>query len=373
MTTPTPTPTPAPAPAPAAGRKARIGAIGAGWWATSNHFPVYAARDDVELVGVCGQGPSLEAVRDEFGFGFATEDYDELLSADLDGIVITTPHDLHVEHALRAIDRGLHVQVEKPVSLDAASAWELVKRSEAAGAHVLVPYGWNYKPFTIEAKRLIDAGHLGEIQHVLCHMASPTRGLFAGNPDDIRSRWDSNTAGPQASTWQSPERGGGYAHGQVTHSSALLFWLTGLRAESVIAKMSGPGAAVDLFNSAVLGFEGGALGALSGAATLPDEDPYQVDIRIFGSEGVLMLNTERERVSLHRYDGKRWDLDIEPGAGGYECLAPPARFVDLLTGRETENNSDARVAARSVELIDAMHKSAVAGGREILLPPAPVR
>ena len=67
--------------------------------------------------------------------------------------------------------------------------------------------------------------------------------------------------------------------------------------------MSLGGAAVDLFDAGVITFDGGALGALSGAATLPDGEPYQVDIRLFGTEGVLMLDTERERMWLHRYDG----------------------------------------------------------------------
>ncbi len=39
-----------------ADRKARVGFIGAGWWATSNHMPILAARDDVELVAVCRLG-----------------------------------------------------------------------------------------------------------------------------------------------------------------------------------------------------------------------------------------------------------------------------------------------------------------------------
>lgn len=346
-------------------RPVRIGAVGAGWWATSNHFPIYAERSDVELVGVCGFGPQLPAVRDQFGFGMATENYEELLDLDLDAVVITTPHDLHYEHAVAAIERGLHVQVEKPTTLDAASAWDLVERVERAGVHFLVPYGWNYKPFTVEAKRLIDAGHLGDIQHVVCQMASPTRGLFAGDPNDIRSRWDSETSGPDATTWQSPDRGGGYAHGQVTHSSALLFWLTGLRAATVAGRVSRAGATVDLFNAAVVTFDDGALGALSGAATLPDDDPYQIDIRIFGSEGVLLLDTERERVSLHRYDGQRWDLDIEPGSGDYECVVPPNRFIDLVAGISNENNSDARVAARSVELIDALLRSSAVDGATV--------
>lgn len=346
-------------------RPVRIGAVGAGWWATSNHFPIYAGRDDVELVGVCGFGPQLEAVRDQFGFGMATENYEQLLDQDLDAVVITTPHDLHYEHAVAAIDRGLHVQVEKPTTLDAESAWDLVDRVERAGVHFLVPYGWNYKPFTVEAHRLVSEGLLGDIQHVVCQMASPTRGLFAGNPDDIRQRWDSETSGPEASTWQSPDRGGGYAHGQVTHSSALLFWLTELRASTVAGRVSRADAAVDLFNAAVITFDGGALGALSGAATLPDGDPYQVDIRVFGSEGVLLLDTERERMSLHRYDGQKWDLDIPAGSGDYECIVPPNRFIDLVAGTTTENNSDARVAARSVELIDALLRSAADDGRTV--------
>ncbi|MET0784369.1 MAG: Gfo/Idh/MocA family oxidoreductase [Leifsonia flava] len=347
--------------------RVRLGAVGAGWWATSNHFPIFAGRDDVELVGVCGIGPELGAVRDQFGFGMATTDYSELLDAGLDAVVVSTPHDLHYAQAAAAIDRGLHVLVEKPVTLNASQGWDLADRVTAAGVHFLAPYGWNYKPFTIEAKRLVDAGHLGTVQHVLCHMASPTRGLFAGDTNHIRALWDSQTSGPDPSTWQSPAHGGGYAHGQVTHSSALLFWLSGLRAASVMAKVSTGGAAVDLFNAAVITFDNGALGSLSGAATVPDGDPYQVDIRIFGTEGVLLLDTERERMSLHRYDGQKFDLDVPPGSGAYECIVPPNRFIDLITGASTENNSDAEVAARSVELIDAMLRSAAAGGAEVLV------
>ena len=82
---------------------------------------------------------------------------------------------------------------------------------------------------------------------------------------------------------------------------------------------------------------------------------------------MLLLDTERERMSLHRYDGQKFDLDVPPGAGAYECIVPPNRFIDLITGASTENNSDAEVAARSVELIDAMLRSAAAGGAEVLV------
>lgn len=339
----------------------RLGAIGAGWWATSNHFPLFAARDDVELVGVCGKGDGLEAVREKFGFGFATEDATELLDADIDAVVISTPHDLHHPLAAQALDRGLHVLCEKPMTLHADEAWDLAARAERAGTVFLVPYGWNYKPFTVAAKRMLDAGAIGEIQYALCHMASPTRGLFGTDPTHMLERWNSDTS-PDPTTWSSPEHGGGYAHGQITHSSALLFWLTGLRAASVAGRAITAGAPVDLFDAGVIRFEGGALGSLSGAATLADGDKYQVDIRLFGTEGVLMIDVERERVTLSRYDGRREELVIPEGEGEYECLVPPARFIELITGASRENNSDVTVAARSVELIDALLRSSAAGG-----------
>ena len=343
--------------------RVRVGAIGAGWWATSNHFPLLAARDDVELVGVCGLGPDLPAVRDRFGFGFATESSSELFDAGLDAVVITTPHDLHHPLAAEALDRGLHVLCEKPMTLRAAEAWDLAARAERAGTVFLVPYGWNYKPFTVAAKRMLDAGRIGEIQYALCHMASPTRGLFGSDPTHMLERWSSDTA-PDPTTWSSPARGGGYAHGQITHSTALLFWLTGLRAASIAGRVMDAGAPVDLFDAGVVRFDNGALGALSGAATLADGDKYQVDIRLFGTEGVLMIDVERERVSLSRYDGEREEVPIGAGEGEYECLEPPARFIDLITGAATENNSGVEVAARSVELIEALLRSSAADGAE---------
>ena len=74
-------------------RKARIGFIGAGWWATANHMPVLAGRDDVELTAVCRLGADeLQQVRQQFGFEYATEDYRKLLDeVELDGVVVASP------------------------------------------------------------------------------------------------------------------------------------------------------------------------------------------------------------------------------------------------------------------------------------------
>jgi predicted dehydrogenase len=344
--------------------KTRIGFIGAGWWATTNHIPLLRKRPDVELAGVCRLGTEmLQTVKDEFGFPFATEDYHELLSQELDGVVVTSPHHLHHEHAKAALLAGCHVMCEKPMTLQADHAWELVTLAKERNLHLIVPYGWHYKPYINQAKQYMREGVVGDIEYVLCHMASPTKALFGGSGAPP-SQWTPTIAEPDPATWQAKEQGGGYAHGQITHSSGLMFWLTGLRAQEVSARMIAPDSLVDMYNAASVMFENGALGTVSGAATLPDGSKFQVDIRIYGSEGVLFLDVERERLEIARHDGQRIRVDIPAEAGAYDCDGPPNRFVELIQGRGV-NNSPGEVGARSVELIDAMMRSAAQNGQPV--------
>lgn len=341
--------------------RVRVGAIGAGWWATTNHFPLLAERADVELVSVCRPDRDLLLeVQDRFGFRHATEHVEELLEQDLDAVLVTTPHHLHLAHATAALDRGLHVLCEKPMTLHAADAWQLVEQVAATGVHFLVPYGWHYTPFIVETKRLLDDGVLGEIEFVHSFMASPTKGFFGGT-GPVPSGWTPSLVEPDRRTWQDPARGGGYTHGQLTHSTALMFWLTGLRAASVTARQAFAQSAVDMYVAADVTFTNGAVGSVGGAATLPDDDKFQIDLRVFGSEGVLLLDIERERAEVRRHDGRRIEIDAPAGAGAYRCDVPPQRLVDLVVGASTENNSPAEVAARSVELLEAIQQSSALG------------
>src|SRR5207245_2150614 len=151
-----------------------------------------------------------------------------------------------------ALEKGLHVMVEKPMTTQGAQAWELVRLAQQKGLHLIVPYGWHYKPYIQEAKRLMERGVTGRIRHMACHMASPIRDLLtgAGRVEQGASgaaAQDNLLFGPTASTWADPEiAGGGYGHAQLSHATGLLLWLTGLRAQEVYAQMTAPQARVDL-------------------------------------------------------------------------------------------------------------------------------
>ena len=346
--------------------KARVGFIGAGWWATANHMPLLAAREDVELTAVCRLGaPELEQVRSRFGFRYAFEDYRQMLAqAELDAVFVVSPHTLHHQHARAALERGLHVLCEKPLCTRASDAQDLVRLAEERGRHLLVPYGWHYKPYLQQAKALLDSGGVGRICYVLCHMASPIRRLLSGSDlsDLAGGQADDQLFGPNPSTWADPEiSGGGYGHAQLSHATGLLFWLTGLRPREVFARMSAPGARVDLYDAISVAFEEGVIGTVSGAGTVPESRSFQLDLRIFGTEGMLLLDVERERLELRRDDGK--DIAVFPprGTGDYSCEGPPANFIDLVLGRTTENYAPGWAAMRSVELLDAAYRSAATG------------
>lgn len=340
-------------------QQARLGFIGAGWWTTTNHIPTLQQRSDVVLAAVNRRNTeSLKQVQAAYGFPFATTDYRELLQQPLDGVVISTPHELHYEQARAALEAGLHVLVEKPLTLNAQEAWSLVDLARQQQRHLVVPHGWHYKPFVVEAKRHMDQGAIGTIEHVLCHMASPTRELFNGTAFKMENLGDTMFP-PDLTIYSKRARGGGYAFGQLTHSVAMMLWLSGLHPTEVFAFMSEVGSGeVDMHDAISVRFAQGAIGTVSGSAAVPAALPFQVDIRLYGNEGMLLLDVERERMEIHRHDKQDVVLPVEPGTGAYTCEGPPNQFADLILGKTQENYAPGAIAAEAISLVEAAHRSA---------------
>jgi predicted dehydrogenase len=342
-------------------RPARIGVIGAGWWAVVNHLPVLQAAPDCRVVAVNRLGRSeLSEVQYAFGVEHGFEDYREMLDrVEMDGVVVSSPHALHFEHASAALAKGCHVLVEKPMTTTAADARELVQRAAKAKREIVIPYGWNFKRWTAEARRL--AAGVGRVEHVALQMANALEDLFAGRP---MKETEGAMFRPPASTWADPKQAGGFGWGQLVHPLGLLFRIVDLEPREAFAVTGQSPANVDFYDAAVVRFAGGATASLSGAATLPKGRPVQIDLRIFGSEGMLLLDIERERLELRRRDGRDEVVPIGPGEGAYACEEPLRVFVDLCLGRKTENGAPGLVGQRAVEVLDAMYRSAASGRLE---------
>ncbi|PUB09541.1 Gfo/Idh/MocA family protein [Yoonia sediminilitoris] len=336
----------------------RAAVIGAGHFAYRVHIPVLQDRPEVVLDSVCRLGADdLALIRDEFGFAFASEDWRDILARDIDIAVIATPHHLHFEQAMAFLEKGCHVLVEKPMCLNPDEAWALVEKAKEVGRELLVSYGWHYKPGLKTARDLL--GRIGKIEHVLCHMGSFTRSVFAGSGG--ASRWEHIKIQPEAETWQNADAGGGFAYGQLSHAMGLLFWLTDLRCESVGAITLDAPSRVDLHDAAVTRFSNGATGVFSGTCGVPQGHGFEVDIRIYGETGSLLIDIETERMILKLPDGSREDHSVAPGTWFYSCEGPANALVDVAMGKGG-NESPGDVGARAVETLHALVTSAKAGG-----------
>lgn len=344
--------------------RVRVGAVGAGWWATANHFPVLAARSDVDLVAVCGSDrAALSAVRTRFGFAETTTDYARLLDYDLDAVLITTPNEWHYQQACEALARGMHVLCEKPMTLGGAEAWRLAAAADAADRHFLVPFGWHYTRLFQCARDWLTQGCVGPIELIQAHMASPMAEFFTTRPRPGNSSDDGFVA-PAASTWQRPATGG-YAYGQLSHLAALVAWLTGDAAEMVSAQTVKARNGVDLADSACVMLRSGAVATLSGSARLPGAARFQVTVRAYGSAGALTVDLARGLVAYEPTQGEPRASHFPSEAGTYSCIEPPSRFVDLIRGKPVANESNAVIGARAADLVWALRTSADADGRPV--------
>lgn len=344
------------------GRRLRVSVIGAGWYAAENHIPALLRRDDVELDGVCRLGAAeLARVRDHFGFAFASEDYRAVLARDPDAVIVASPHLLHYEHARAALEAGAHVLCEKPFTLDPAEAWDLVARARRIGRHLLIANGYNYLPHMAALARLVQDGAVGRIEQASCQFSSATRQVFSGAVGF--ARWNTSFFRPDRATWQNPQAGGGFAYGQLSHSIALLLWITGLQPREVSAR-SFDVAGIDLQDAASVGFDGGAIGAVYGGAAVPEGGRARLRLSIAGSEGIADIDVDLDRCVIERHDGTAPVVAVAPGDWIYNCLGPVHALIDLAQGRGS-NHSPPELGALTTMLIAAMRESALGGGLSV--------
>jgi predicted dehydrogenase len=348
--------------------KLRLGVIGAGSWAVASHLPNFAEReDDLEFVGVSRKGEeALTRIKDQFGFQVASEDYRDVLEAGVDICLISSPTSFHHEHAKAAMEAGAHVLIEKPFTIDPGQSWDLVNTAARLERHIVVSFGWNYRPIMREMKRLMVEHGIGEIEQMTIQMSSTTRELLSNTGSYPEAAEDTV---PEQATWTDPKiSGGGYAQAQLSHALGVALWLTDQRASEAFALMSATmGAPVEMHDAITIRYENGAIGTLSGGSSHLGvaDNKHQLEIRAIGSHGQMLIDLGRDAASLWRDSGDTdLQLDLGPDAGVYNCKGPPNTLVDLALGRDVDNCSPGELAARTVELLDAAYRSAASGGLE---------
>ncbi|MEO6713353.1 MAG: Gfo/Idh/MocA family oxidoreductase, partial [Mycobacteriales bacterium] len=144
--------------------RVRFGLLGYGFGGRYFHAPLIASAPGCELVGVVTQAPLRRAQLEEEHPGVpAYGSLEDLITAGVDAVAISTPADTHAPLAQQALRAGIAVVCDKPFALDAASARETVELAESLGI-ALSPYQnrrWDSDFLTV--RRLLGEGTLGDV------------------------------------------------------------------------------------------------------------------------------------------------------------------------------------------------------------------
>jgi predicted dehydrogenase len=346
--------------------KARVAIIGTGWWSTYAHIPGLQANPTAELVAVCDpDSDKLQAAATTYHLEHTYANYREMLERERpDGVVIATPHATHYHIAKDCLAHGAHVLLEKPMTLYAREARELVELAGAQRRELIIGYTNNFSSLTRRARAVMHSGELGAVQYINAVMVSRVVEFLRG---DSRPPYGDSVFpvhGPGSVYSQPSLSGGGQGHLQLTHLAGLLFFVTGLRASQVVALMNNHGLAVDLVDAMTVQFEGGALGTFGGSG---NAHQGKLELQVHCEQGSIILDLSAGTLAVRGPQDLREDVERQAEDKAEEGPFVTSRnLVDVILGRAA-NGAPGEVGWRAVELLDAAYRSAEHGGSAVTI------
>jgi len=301
---------------------------------------------DVEIVGLCDiSEPVVQAFIDRHLSDYPTKpaiftDPARMYSdAKPDAVVIVTPHTMHFQHGMQALDAGCHVLMEKPMVTDSGQAHELAQAVKQKGKILTIGYNTPCTPEFNYLRNLVRTKELGKLETVT--------GWLTQN-------WKKGTTG----SWrQDPALSGG---GQMYDSGAHLFnslvWTVEQPISEVFAFVDNQGTPVDINGTVNIRFANGTLATITIVGNCP-------------SDGAGMyLSFENGRVEVDGWSGS-WIKVFKGGHGSGQVKYPPIEgasntpddnFIDAILGRAEPKTSPLNGVQQS-ELMDAIYESAKTG------------
>ena len=153
-------------------KKLRIGFIGCGWIAGS-HVKRFSKQPDVEIVAGCDLIPGkAKAFFEEYGVENVKTDYashKEMLddeSLHLDAVTVCTYNCQHAEPTIYALNKGIHVLLEKPFTVTLDEAVEIMRAEKASGKILSIGFQPRMDENMKMIKKIVDSGVLGQIYYI---------------------------------------------------------------------------------------------------------------------------------------------------------------------------------------------------------------
>jgi predicted dehydrogenase len=323
--------------------------LGFGHVAAAGHMPFWEERADTEIVAIAD---AVAARREMFlrtrpgGRAYATAE--ALLAAEtLDFVDVCTPPSSHAACVEQALDAGLNVLCEKPLTISAPDALRIARKAAAAGRSVHVVHNWLEAPVCRKVSALLAEGAVGRIRSVSWD-TSRTGVATAVGAEGGNWRMDPGVAG------------GGILLDHGWHAAYCVARWAGAAPSSLSARLENRGfphwpvedtATMDIEFGDVQGHIHLTWAALERSNT----------VSVTGDRG--RIDVAGAEVMLHDSRGARlWTCPPSPADGSHHpdwFAAVGDDFLKVLAGAARDNLHEAVLCAL---LMEAAQKSSAAGG-----------
>lgn len=164
----------------------RAAIVGLGRWGRSLVNSVQDKSDAIRFTRAYTRTPaSAEAFCRDKGIPLAARYEDVLNDPDIDAVVLATPHSQHEAQVNQAAAAGKHIHVEKPITLDYASAQRAVAAAQKAGLVLAVGFCRRFHPSLGEVRQRLADGRLGQVVSIVARHTTSTGQFIA--PENWRA------------------------------------------------------------------------------------------------------------------------------------------------------------------------------------------
>lgn len=331
----------------------RIGVVGLGRMGAT-YCQIVANMRNVVLSGVCDV--DLERATEVAG-RFGTSAYsttEELLDAGVDGIIIATSDNAHMEPTVAALERGVDVFLEKPLATSIEDATKIVDAADASSAQLLVGHVCRFDPAYVAVRDAVAQRKFGQIRYVHARRIS-TPGTLS--------------------------RMGGRVSCVAylgIHDIDLLHWMFDVQVRNVSAKAVRGilgGVETELVISSTLEFDDGSIAVLENSWLRPDGPTTDktASMLVAGENGMaeitpfvsgsVMISDSGVALQNQVY----LDVSTPSGASGGLYAEEVDHFLAVIA-RDAQLRCTAREALRAVEVVAGIEESLASGSKVEIRP-----
>jgi predicted dehydrogenase len=245
--------------------------------------------------------------------------FEEMLRAEakrddrIDFVVIATPNSTHFPAARLAVENGIHVVCDKPLTTTLGDAEELGRLAKKNDNFFCVTYAYSGYPIVKHMRDMVKNGELGEVRFV--------SGEY---PQDWLATLLEKTGQKQAA-WRTDPKLAGASNcvGDIgTHIEHMVSYVTGLKIQTVLARLDhfGEGRPLDDNASILLNYEGGAKGIYWSSQIAVGHD-NGLRIRVYGTKAGLEWAQENPNYLRVSYIDKPSEFPSGHPEGYFEAFA----------------------------------------------------